>query len=65
MDERVRLTNNMQGGTELRVKRLVVADEGKAWLFDEIHSRGLLAADLGEPFYRGSNLIIPIRKESE
>jgi hypothetical protein len=64
-DERVKLTRNMRGGTELRVKRLVVGEEGKAWLFNEIHARGLVAADLGKPFYRGSNLIIPIRKEEQ
>lgn len=65
MDERVKLTRDLQGNTQIRVGRLLLQDQGPDWLYTELDNRGLLPGDLGEPVVRGRNVIIPIRKESE
>ena len=65
MDERVRLCRSVEGNTQIRVDRLLLQDQGREWLYTELHDRGLLAGDLGEPVVRGRNVIIPIRKEEQ
>jgi hypothetical protein len=62
-DERVKLTRNMQGGTEIRVNQSVINEMGPDWLANELHDRGFVPTDFGQYVTRGSTVIIPIRKE--
>lgn len=67
MDERVTLTRRVSGGAFLKVAATVVSgkgDEGaqKAWLINEIETRGYVAADLGPAVRKGRFIEIPIRR---
>ncbi|GAB3125865.1 hypothetical protein [Glaciibacter psychrotolerans] len=62
-DERIRLTQRVNGGLFLRVEAATALREGKDWLESEILKRGLYPVDLGEPKENGRWLDVPVRKD--
>lgn len=64
-DERVKLTQRVNGGLFLRVEAATALQEGRDWLINEIQKRGYEPGDLGKAKENGRYLDVPVRKDSD